>query len=398
MKNLLRTSLVTAAALVASQAGAFAQQIYLNELYISHSGTDNFEFIELKTTPGRSLDNIVVLVVEGDWSASSNEGTLDRAWDLTGYTVPASGLFVLGTNTLATNVAAPFTANYNFGTATSTADRLENGSNTFYVVDAGSPANVAALVAAVNTDVDPDNNGITTIPTLSTILDSCAVVDGGINQVAPNFPDRIYDGAIQLGPEGVGTTAFLPGGVFRGIGAPAPWCADFLDFNEAANALEPRTPGAQNSVCPSAVQIVNYCTSGTTTNGCSAVMGYTGLPSLALGAGGFTVNCTNVEGQKTGLIFYSVSGQGNYNWGTSTSFLCVKAPQQRSATVGTNGTANACDGSISLDFFAYLGQNPTALGNPFAAGNQAWFQCWFRDPPSPKTTMLSDGLEVTFIP
>ncbi|MEY3497478.1 MAG: hypothetical protein RLZZ325_485, partial [Pseudomonadota bacterium] len=47
-----------------AQAGAFAQQIYLNELYISHSGTDNFEFIELKTTPGRSLDNIVVLVVE----------------------------------------------------------------------------------------------------------------------------------------------------------------------------------------------------------------------------------------------------------------------------------------------------------------------------------------------
>ena len=395
MKNLLRTSLAAAAALVATQAGAFAQQIYLNELYITHSGIDLYEFIELKTTPGRSLDNIVVLVVEGDWSASGNEGTLDRVWDLTGYTVPASGLFVLGAAGLQNSGAAPFTADFNFGTQ----DRLENGSNTFYVVDAGSSANVAALLAKLNTDVDPDNDGITDIPTLSTILDHCAVVDGGINQVSPNFPDRIYDGAIQLGPEGVGTSAFTPGGVFRGIGAPAGWCADFLDFNEAANALEPRTPGAQNSVCPSAVQIVNYCTSGTTTNGCSAVMGYTGLPSLALGAGGFTVNCTNVEGAKTGLIFYSITGQGNYQWGASSAFLCVKSPQQRTATVGTGGTANACDGSISLDFFNYTSTiNPIALGTPFAAGNQAWFQCWFRDPPSPKTTMLSDGLEVTFIP
>ncbi|MBM3987369.1 MAG: hypothetical protein FJ294_05370 [Planctomycetes bacterium] len=395
MKNFLRTSLAAAAALVATQAGAFAQQIYLNELYISHSGTDLYEFIELKTTPGRSLDNIVVLVVEGDWSASGNEGTLDRVWDLTGYTVPASGLFVLGSSGLQNSVAAPFTADFNFGTQ----DRLENGSDTFYVVDAGSSANVAALNAKLNQDVDPDNDGITDIPTLSTILDHCAVVDGGINQVAPNFPDRIYDGAIQLGPEGVGTTAFLPGGVFRGIGAPAPWCADFLDFNEAANALEPRTPGAQNSVCPSAVQIVNYCTSGTTTNGCNAVMGYTGLPSLALGAGGFTVNCTSIEGAKTGLIFYSISGRLDLQWGASSAFLCVKSPQQRTATVGTGGIAGACDGSISLDFFNYTSTiNPIALGTPFAAGNQAWFQCWFRDPPSPKTTMLSDGLEVTFIP
>ncbi|MFM7298012.1 MAG: hypothetical protein ACKO4Q_12430 [Planctomycetota bacterium] len=395
MKNLLRTSLAAAAALVATQAGAFAQQIYLNELYISHSGTDLYEFIELKTTPGRSLDNIVVLVVEGDWSTTGNEGTLDRVWDLTGYTVPASGLFVLGASGLQNSVAAPFTANFNFGAQ----DRLENGSETFYVVDAGSSANVAALLAKLNQDVDPDNNGITDIPTLSTILDHCGVVDGGINQVSPNFPDRIYDGAIQLGPEGVGTSAFVPGGVFRGIGAPAPWCAQFLDFNAPANALEPRTPGALNSVCPSAVQIVNYCTSGTTTNGCNAVMGYTGLPSLALGAGGFTVNCTNVEGAKTGLIFYSITGQGNYQWGGSSAFLCVKSPQQRTATVGTGGTANACDGSISLDFFNYTNTiNPIALGTPFAAGNQAWFQCWFRDPPSPKTTMLSDGLEVTFIP
>lgn len=394
MKNAIRTTLAAAAALVATQASSFAQQIYLNEIYASHSGTDFYEFIELKSAPARSLDNIVVIIVEGDWSATSNEGTCDRVWDLTGYTTSATGHFVLGNSGL-NGGGAPAVPDYIIGTQ----DRIENGSNTFYLIDAGSPANVASLVALLNTDVDPDDDGITVIPTLGTILDSLALVDGGINQVSPNFPDRIYDNAIQVGPEGVGTGAFLPGGCFRGLDAPAGWCAEFLDFNEAANALEPRTPGTQNSTCPSTVSVTNYCTAGTTTNGCTATMGYTGSPSLLLGPGGFTVNCTGIEGGKTGLIFYSISGTAALQWGSSSSFLCVKSPQQRSGTVATGGTANACDGAISLDFFDYVTNvNPGALGAPFSPGNQAWFQCWFRDPPSPKTTMLSDGLDVTFAP
>jgi hypothetical protein len=394
MKNAIRTTLAAAAALVATQASSFAQQIYLNEIYASHSGTDLYEFIELKSAPARSLDNIVVIIVEGDWSSSGNEGTCDRVWDLTGYSTGATGHFVLGTTGL-NGGGAPAVPDFDIGLQ----DRIENGSNTFYLIDAGSPANVASLVALLGTDVDPDNDGITVIPTLGTILDSVGLVDGGINQVSPAFPDRIYDNAIQVGPEGVGTSAFLPAGCFRGLDAPSGWCPEFLDFNEAANALEPRTPGTQNSNCPSAVSVTNYCTPGTTTNGCTATMGYTGAPSLVLGPGGFTVNCTGIEGGKTGLIFYSISGPAALQWGTSSSFLCVKSPQQRSATITTGGTANACDGQISLDFFNYTTNvNPGALGVPFSAGNQAWFQCWFRDPPSPKTTMLSDGLDVTFAP
>ena len=57
-----------------------------------------------------------------------------------------------------------------------------------------------------------------------------------------------------------------------------------------------------------------------------------------------------------------------------------------------------CDGALTLDFFVYMAANPTALGNPFLSGQQAWFQGWFRDPAAIKTTSLSDGLEVTFLP
>ncbi|NUP97310.1 MAG: hypothetical protein HUU28_14205 [Planctomycetaceae bacterium] len=396
MKNAIRTTLAACAALVALQTSSFAQQLYLNEIYADQVSTDIYEFIELKGPAGTSLDNHLVLIVEGDFSTSGNHGKLKKAWDLTGYTIPASGFFVLGDSGLNASTSAPATPDFIIGTSNS----IENGSQTIYLVDAGNPTNVATLVAeaAAVAQLDPDGDQITTIPTVATILDLVGMVDSGF--LATTNPDRIYDGAIVMGPD-VATppSVFNPAGIFRGSDAPNGWCDKFLDFNEANNTTEPRTPGAANSVCPVAFSVTSYCTAGTTTNGCTATMGFTGAPLLSLGAGGFNVNCTGIEGSKTGLIFYSISGPAALNWGTSSSFLCVKSPNQRSGTVPTGGTANACDGQISLDFFDFITNvNPGALGVPFSAGNQAWFQCWFRDPPSPKTTMLSDALEVTFAP
>jgi hypothetical protein len=37
--------------------------------------------------------------------------------------------------------------------------------------------------------------------------------------------------------------------------------------------------------------------------------------------------------------------------------------------------------------------HPSALGNPLMAGQMFHAQTWFRDPPAPKTTNLSDGLQ-----
>jgi hypothetical protein len=51
-----------------------------------------------------------------------------------------------------------------------------------------------------------------------------------------------------------------------------------------------------------------------------------------------------------------------------------------------------------LDFGAYQLANPGALGQPFAAGNKVYAQAWYRDPPAPKTTNLSNGVELTFVP
>ena len=150
-----------------------------------------------------------------------------------------------------------------------------------------------------------------------------------------------------------------------------------------------------------AVPFTNYCTAGTTTNGCPATMSAVGSTSVAT-ASGFVISCTNVEGVKQGIIFYGIGAQIAAPWkngfGQGNSFLCVKAPAQRTGNQFSNGTLNACDGALTLDFFAYIATHPGALGSPFSAGDSMNVQGWFRDPPSPKTTNLSDGLHVTFFP
>ena len=196
----------------------------LNEIYASHAGTDDMEFIELVGPPGASLDAHAVLIVEGD---SSNPGTLDRVWDLSGLSIPASGYFVLGDTAVSPN-------DYDLGAS----NTIENGTETFYLVQS---CDIAGLTALIGTDIDPDGDLITLIPTLATIVDIIAMVDGGFGS-----GDLVYDGAATVGPDGT----FLPAGIFRGGDYPSGWCDSFLDFDDVANLDLPRTPGAANGVCP----------------------------------------------------------------------------------------------------------------------------------------------------
>jgi hypothetical protein len=204
-------------------AGSAASQVHLNELYISHAGTDTLEFIELVGAPGTLLDGVVVCVVEGDGPAA---GTLDRAYNLTGLSIPASGYFVMGDTAV---VPKDF--------ALAASDSLENGTETLYVV---STANVAGITSLVGTSIIASGTA-TQLPSLGTILDVIGVVDGG-------FPatDAVFDGTLAVGPDAAG---FFPAGILRGGDFPANFCtSEFLDFDPAINLNLPRTPGAPNSV------------------------------------------------------------------------------------------------------------------------------------------------------
>ena len=141
---------------------------------------------------------------------------------------------------------------------------------------------------------------------------------------------------------------------------------------------------------------VTYCTGGTTTNGCVASISATANPSASFAAP-CQIDVTNVEGNKSGLIFYSISGQSTVAW-NATSFLCVKSPTQRTPTQTSTGSTGLCDGTLVLDWNAYQTANPGAVGNPWSSGDVVQVQAWFRDPPAGKSTNLSNAIEMTYLP
>jgi hypothetical protein len=143
---------------------------------------------------------------------------------------------------------------------------------------------------------------------------------------------------------------------------------------------------------------VSYCTAGVTTNSCSAHI--TGLGTASASAGsGFDLVVSNVEGQRQGLIFYGINAPNASPWGGgSSSYLCVSLPVQRTGVQSSGGTSGTCNGAFTLDFNAYLSTHLDALGQPFNNVTTAWAQAWFRDPPAPKGTHLSDALRFDVCP
>jgi subtilisin-like proprotein convertase family protein len=143
-----------------------------------------------------------------------------------------------------------------------------------------------------------------------------------------------------------------------------------------------------------------YCTSSTSTNGCSAAISASAQPSASQ-ATPCTINVANVEGQKQGLVFYGLDNNGftPLPWSaTSTSFFCVKSPVQRTFPQSSNGTINQCNGAFAVDLNNFFNVFPSALGLPFTAGDKLFTQAWFRDPPASKTTNLSNAIEMTMQP
>lgn len=142
----------------------------------------------------------------------------------------------------------------------------------------------------------------------------------------------------------------------------------------------------------------SYCTAGTSANGCTAEISATGNPSVS-SASGFDIAVQDVEGQKQGLLFYGLSGPLAQSWGSgSSSLLCVKPPTQRTSTLSSGGLFGMCDGAFALDFNAWLSTHPLALGQPLSVGQSVHIQAWYRDPGSPKTTSLSDALQLRLCP
>ncbi len=133
--------------------------------------------------------------------------------------------------------------------------------------------------------------------------------------------------------------------------------------------------------------VSSYCTAKTNSLGCTPTIGSSGAPSISGGA--FTVTCVNVLNQQNGLMIWGDVRQAvAFQGGT----LCVGAPLVRTPLVNAGGPliGVSCSGTYAFNFdSAYL----NAAG--FTPGRTAYCQFWMRDPASPSTTGLSNGLQFT---
>jgi subtilisin-like proprotein convertase family protein len=202
---------------------------------------------------------------------------------------------------------------------------------------------------------------------------------------------------------GIPASDLVPDGAFARFFGEDPngtWTLSVYDNASPDSGVFTRWDLSIRTYGPTITPPVSFCTGGTTAHNCVASISGNANPSVSF-ANPCAISVASVEGQKTGLIFYGIDNTGYtpITWAAgSSSFLCVKAPTQRTGTQGSGGTNNACDGTLALDWNAYVANNPGSMGLPFSAGDEVFLQAWFRDPPSAKTTSLSNALRMTYQP
>lgn len=378
-------------------AGALAQGPNFNEIYASMSSTDNFEYIELIGTPGASLDNYYVVVLDGDSAAA---GTVDRVWDLTGNTVPADGYFLMGSiNVGGIDYDLDQGPHAPFGDA----NHLENGANTFLLLFITDPTAVADLYSYWNTDTDADGDGITAIGTdpRMTITASVGVLDGS------DPTDLVLDCAVTLGPDLNGP--YSPAGYFRPGDYPNDWCMDtWLDFSNPSTAgLSNHTPGAMNpaSTCGTIPGTSGPCNGGgggtaIGTNYCTAAANSTGAPASISAFGQTLLSSNNVELTGSNLpnnqFAYFVTGLVPgfvANPGGSQGNLCIIGQlgrYNRPGEVKNSGTTGQV--SLAIDVTSV----PIGAGVAIQPGETWNYTLWYRDLNPSTTSNFTDGISITY--
>lgn len=357
--------------------------LHFNELYVSHSGFDDNEYCELVGPPGFALTDIFLLVVDGD---TTQPGQVDFVFDLSGNVITASGYLTIGTDTAMGGLSA------DIALGTDGVLGNDNGTQTWYLIKANTALAAATLVSLDGTFLDPEGDGTTILPCIPDldIIEMVGMTDGDAG-------DHTYDGAQTLGPDG----SFLPAGIFRANDWPGAWCNLFLDFDDVANAAEPRTPGAANGACavPSGPCdcgsgsgiATTFCDPGNPNSASAngAVMDASGSGSVA--ANDLVLHCDDLPAGQVGVFFY---GGVQLNGGMGLPF----------------GEGRRCAGGTVFrifppDFISGAGSVSRVVNNTLPSGagiiaaTDKHFQFWFRDPLGGGSGFnLSDAITIQITP
>jgi predicted extracellular nuclease len=175
---MLVAMLLSTVAGVGPATAATGDPVLINEVFASHAGTDDTEYVEFYGIPGTSLDGLSLIVVESD--AGSSQGNIDRRLDFGPIDIMGSnGFFLVGN-------PAGLAANYGVAPNINIADNyLENSSMTVALVETSSISGSSVAGG-------------------ETVLDTVALTDGGAGDV-------FYFSAPVIGPDGT----YFPAGARR---------------------------------------------------------------------------------------------------------------------------------------------------------------------------------------
>ncbi|MCI0364285.1 MAG: lamin tail domain-containing protein [Phycisphaerales bacterium] len=203
----------------------------INELRIDQTGTDLDEYVELKGTPGTSLDGLSLLII-GDGNGLS--GVIEFAISLHGLSIPADGHFLIAENSFS---LAPSQVNLNAGTALN----MENGDNVTYVL-------VTNSTGTNGQDLDVDDNGVLDVTPWLITVDAVGVIDDVITQPLPPNNEHAYGVSLGFVDVVIEPVEFNPGHLYR-CETSGTWTAG--EFNPfIAGATD--TAGVLNLPCPAA--------------------------------------------------------------------------------------------------------------------------------------------------
>lgn len=205
--------------------------IVISEVRIDQTGDDNDEYFELSGQPGASLDDLTYIVI-GDGAAAAGSGVVETAVPLTGFSINASGLFLVAEdgNTFGA-IADLITAGGQGGNLLN----FENSDNVTHLL-------VRGFTGSNGLDLDTDNDGVLDLTPWTEVVDSVALVE---TLQGPGNPPAVgnewYYTDTIVGPDGT----FVPGHAFR-CQPNGAWQIGVFD---PAAPTASDTPGSANVGC-----------------------------------------------------------------------------------------------------------------------------------------------------
>ncbi len=210
----------------------------INEVRIDQPGADNDEYLELKGTPGQSLNGLT-LVVLGDGTAAQASGVIESIMPLQGHTVPADGHFLLTESTFSLALAAQ-QDKVVFG-GNPGALNFENSDSTTFII-------VTNFTGALNQDLDTNDDGILDITPWSAVVDAVGLIKSPPPPTAGNeYPYGASLGFADVGPDTtVPNVNLAPSHIYR-CERNGTWTVGKYDPFDASGGTD--TPGVTNLAC-----------------------------------------------------------------------------------------------------------------------------------------------------